>query len=216
MSTSFTPIRIVLLLAMAAALVAGFVLIPPGTSLPVHWGLSGEPDRFLPREWALLMPATLLALVWAIFRAIERFGKSSDVAAGRYVTGVAFTAITGLMLVIQLLLLLVGLGSAVNVVQVIALGFGVMLLVLGNALPKSQPNSFAGIRVPSTLRDAANWQATHRLGGALMIVGGVVLLVAALLVPAQHLVWWLLGCVLVPMLAATLYSLAYQRRARQR
>lgn len=216
MSPFFTPIRIVLLAGLVAALAAGFILVPAGTVLPVHWGPSGEADGFLPRELALLMPVGLLLLIWVIFLSVERFAKSEDLAAGRYVTGVALTTLSGLLLVIELVLVAIGVGVEINVVQVLSLGIGVMLLIFGNAMPKSQPNSFAGIRMPSTLRDSSNWQATHRLGGVLTIIGGVVLLGAALVVPASQLIFWLIGCVIVPMLAATLYSLAYQRRAHRR
>lgn len=215
MSTFLTPIRVFLLVAFAAALLVGFVVVPAGTNLPVHWGITGEADGFLPRDLALLMPLAPLVLIWGIFLGVERFAKPEDVAAGRYVTGVAMTALTALLLVIEVVLVLVGVGVPVDVVRVLALGVGTMLLIFGNAMPKSQPNSFAGIRMPSTLNDAANWQATHRLGGVLTLIGGAVLLLAAVLAPAPQLVWWLIGCVLVPMLLATLYSLIYERRHRR-
>jgi uncharacterized membrane protein len=212
MSTFFTPIRLVLVAAFVVALIAGFAFVPPTAEVPVHWGMDGQADGFLPRNLALLLPAGLLATVWAIFLAVERFARPDDIAAGRYVTGVAITALSALMLLIEIVIVLVGTGQTVNVVQVLALGLGVMLLIFGNAMPKSQPNSFAGIRMPSTLKDAGNWQATHRLGGVLTFIGGLVLLGAAVLVPVVHLVWWIVGCVIVPMLTATVYSLAYERR----
>jgi uncharacterized membrane protein len=214
MSVFFTPLRLVLLAAFLAAVVAGFVLVPAGTDLPVHWGMDGKADGFLPRELALLMPVALLLVIWGIFLVVERFARPEDLSAGRYITGVAITALTALMLTIEVVIVLIGTGAAVNVVQVLAFGVGLMLLVFGNAMPKSQPNSFAGIRMPSTLRDASNWQATHRLGGVLTLIGGVVLLGAAALVPVGQLVWWIIGCVILPMLAATAYSLSYERRHR--
>lgn len=209
----FTPLRLALVAALIATVIAGFVLVPPGLQLPVHWGITGEADGFLPRELALLLPVAIVALVWTIFLAVARFARPADVEAGRYVTGVSLTALTAIFLAIEVMLVLIGIGAPVNVLQVLAIALGVLLLVLGNAIPKSQPNSFAGIRMPTTLRDPANWQATHRLGGRLAIAGGLVLLVAAFLVPRQQLVWWIIGCVLLPMLTATLYSLVYARRA---
>ena len=208
----FTPLRLLLLAALFVALVAGFILVPAGATLPVHWGLDGEADAFLPRDLALLMPAAAVALVWGIFLVVSRIARPADIDAGRYVTAVTLTALTAMFLVIEIVLVLIGIGTPVNAVQVVALAIGVLLVVLGNAMPKSRPNSFAGIRMPTTLRDPANWQATHRLGGVLCIVGGLVLLVAALLVPAPQLMWWLAGCVLVPVLTAAGYSLVHARQ----
>ncbi|OEO30371.1 hypothetical protein VW23_021630 [Devosia insulae DS-56] len=214
MSPLFTPIRIALLVALVAVFVAGLALVPSGTMLPVHWGPSGEADGFLPREWALLVPFLMVAVVWVIFLAITRFGKPSDIAAGRHSYGVVVTAITGLALVMEAATVLIGIGVPVNMVQVIGFALGGLLVVLGNVLPKSQPNSFAGLRLPTTLKDTANWQATHRLTGLLCIVSGLVLVAAAALVPTPALIWWLLGCVFAPILVGVAYSLRYASKAR--
>jgi uncharacterized membrane protein len=212
MSPLFTPIRIALLVALVAVFVAGLVLVPSGTMLPVHWGASGEADGFLPREWALAVPLLMVALVYGIFYAVGRFARPDDAAAGRYTAGVVITALTGLALVLEAATVLIGIGVAVNMVQVLGLALGVLLVVLGNAMPKSQPNSFAGLRLPSTLNDAANWQATHRLTGLLCIISGLVLVAAAALLPPSALIWWLLGCVFAPILIGVVYSLAYAKR----
>ena len=127
----FTPLRLGLLAALVVTVVAGFVLVPPGLQLPVHWGITGEADGFLPRDLALLVPVVIVALVWAIFLAVARFAPPSDIEAGRYVTGVALTALTAIFLAIEVMLVLIGLGAPVNVVQVLAVAFGLLLLVLG-------------------------------------------------------------------------------------
>ena len=214
MSRLFTPIRIALLVALVAAFVAGLALVPAGTMLPVHWGPSGEADGFLPREWALLVPLLMVAAVWAIFFVVGRIGSPGDIAAGRHTAGVVITALTGLALVLEVTTVLIGIGVPVNMVQVLGVALGVLLVVLGNAMPKSQPNSFAGLRLQTTLNDPANWQATHRLTGLLCIISGLILLIAALLVPPPALIWWLLGCVFAPIAIGVVFSVAYARRQR--
>lgn len=79
-----------------------------------------------------------------------------------------------------------------------------------NRSPTAWPES----GIPSTLGDAANWQATHRLTGVLAIAAGLVLVVAALLVPTAVLIWWLLGCVFAPIAIGVGYSLTLARRGR--
>jgi uncharacterized membrane protein len=207
-----TPLRIGLLAGIAVATIAGFVLVPPVGALPVHWNLAGEPDGYLPRELALLVPVAITALVWSIFLFVDRIASPQAREAGAYVVGVVLTALTALMLTVTTMMVLIGLGLATNMVQVLAVGVGILLLVLGNAMPKSRPNAFAGIRMPSTLRSEANWLATHRLGGWLTMAGGVALIVAALTVPLNLLVWCIAACVLLPMLVASAYSLALAAR----
>lgn len=214
MTRLFSPFGFALLAATVVAVITGFVLLPAGTTLPVHWGISGEADGFMPREWALLMPLMLLLLVWGIFLAIARFSSAQQIEAGRSVTRSTLTALGGLFLFMEIAIVLIGVGVAINMVQGVSVAIGVLLVVLGNVMPKSRPNGFAGLRIPSTLNDAANWQATHRLTGLLCIVGGLVLIAAAMLVPTPHLFGWLIGCVLVPIAVGTIYSLNLARRPK--
>ena len=48
-------------------------------------------------------------------------------------------------------------------------------------MPKCSQNYTVGIRVPWTLDDENNWNATHRFAGWTMIVGGVAILVLSFL-----------------------------------
>jgi uncharacterized membrane protein len=159
------------------------------------------------------MPAAAVALACLIFLAIDRFARPADREAGAYVVSVVITALTAAFLGITVATVAIGVGLPVSMVQVVAVAIALLLIVLGNAMPKSRPNSFAGIRLPTKLRSESNWLATHRLTGALTIAGGVVLLAAALLAPPQILMWWLIGCVMIPILIGGAYSIAIARRS---
>src|SRR5690349_333044 len=126
-----TPLKLILLAVLAVAIVAGFVLIPPGTTLPVHWNFAGEPDGFLPREWALLSPAGGALLVWGIFLGVSRFATSADKEAGAYVVSVVLTALTALMAAIAIATVLIGTGREINMVQILAVCIAILLLILG-------------------------------------------------------------------------------------
>ena len=65
--------------------------------------------------------------------------------------------------------------------SLMALGMGLLFLVVGNYMPKFRQNSFMGIRVPWTLHSEANWAATHRFGGKVWAAGGLACMACALL-----------------------------------
>ena len=77
-----------------------------------------------------------------------------------------------------------GVSSADALSSLMALGFGLLFLLLGNYMPKFRQNSFMGIRVKWTLENEANWNATHRFGGKVWVAGGFACLAGALL-PVQ-------------------------------
>ncbi len=63
----------------------------------------------------------------------------------------------------------------------ISAGLGILFIVLGNYLPKTRQNHTVGIRVPWTLTDEENWNATHRFGGRVWVAGGFLTLIGGFL-----------------------------------
>ncbi len=74
-----------------------------------------------------------------------------------------------------------GVQSASTLSTAMAMGFGLLFIVLGNYMPKFRQNSFMGIRVKWTLESEANWNATHRFGGKIWVAGGFACLAGAML-----------------------------------
>ena len=68
------------------------------------------------------------------------------------------------------------LGYDVNVEYVSKLFIGVVLIIIGNYLPKARQNYTIGIRTPWTLANEVNWNKTHRLAGYLWLVCGIVMI----------------------------------------
>lgn len=74
-----------------------------------------------------------------------------------------------------------GVSSASAGSAVMAMGFGLLFIVVGNYMPKIRQNSFMGIRVKWTLENEANWNASHRFGGKVWVAGGFACLAGAML-----------------------------------
>lgn len=209
----FNPLVLLLALAMVAVAIAGFVLVPAEAILPVHWGPTGQADGFLPRDGALLMPLAIAASLLAIFVAVGRFAPPERLDPARYLLKAGLPAMLSLFLAIQAATVLIGLGVAIDMIRVIALAIGVLLIALGNAMPKSQPNALAGIRLPWTMSDPANWLATHRLTGLLTVLAGACLLILAIVVgDPVALLACIIAAIVLPLLVGVAYSYRLARR----
>ncbi len=66
-----------------------------------------------------------------------------------------------------------------------------ILIVVGNILPRLRPNSAMGIRTRWTLHDESVWMKTHRAGGYFLLVFGLTLL-AWTFIDFMG-IWWVLG-----------------------
>lgn len=58
---------------------------------------------------------------------------------------------------------------------------GCLFLILGNYLPKMRQNYTMGIKLPWTLADEDNWNRTHRLGGYVWTIGGLLIIIVTLI-----------------------------------
>lgn len=68
--------------------------------------------------------------------------------------------------------------------QIVPLMLGVMMISIGNLLPRTRPNLAIGIRTHRTLSDRALWVRTHRSAGYLVVACGGVIVLSAIAVPA--------------------------------
>lgn len=201
---------------IAVALIVGSS-VPADLQLPVHWGLNGEADGFEDKWPALLMPAGIVAGVSLLFfflPALEPRREGLERSQGLYLWG--WVALLLMGAVIQLVTVSVALGWDLPVGQLIVSTAGVMLVLIGNQLGKSRSMYLVGIRTPWTLASEEVWIKTHRLGGKLMVGGGIVMVAAAMLpLPSGLLATVLIGVILVAAGVPILYSFLLWRGERR-
>ena len=105
---------------------------------------------------------------------------------------------------------LYALGVNVDMARTAEVMVGILFIIIGNYLPKCRQSYTMGIKLPWTLHDEENWNATHRFGGWLWMAGGVAYLLLALLGVRSTAL--MLAFLLVMVLAPTVYSYLYYLR----
>ena len=198
--------------AVALVIVAMLALhrLPTGTQLPTHWNAAGEPDRFAAASTALFTPVFLIVGLSAIFAILPRIEPLQDkLDRSRSLLITAWAGLLAIVAVSELMIAATafGLHPPATLMLVAA---GLLLIAIGNMLPKSRPGFFVGIRTPWALTDEDNWVATHRLGAWTFIAGGA-LIVAAGLTPLAGATRHALVIATVP---PVLYSFWHWRRTR--
>jgi uncharacterized membrane protein len=90
-----------------------------------------------------------------------------------------------------------------------AWGVAAFFIVVGNVFGKTERNFYIGYRIPWTLASNANWKATHRMAGRIMVISGVLLAVISLFFTLGPLV---ILFIVVPALLPIFYSVYYYFR----
>jgi uncharacterized membrane protein len=206
----FTRLNHLLLSLIAVTTIAGVVRIPADAQLPVHFDLFGQPDRFAGRDDALiLMPAFGLGAL-VLFWAIGRFSHPQRLAGGVHVMNAVLPLLLAMFLAFQVVLVF---QFDFAIARVAAWSVAALLIVLGNLMPKSQPNRYGGIRLRTTLADPANWAATHRFTGLAMMISGGLLVVLTLITGSAPVIFaGVLAAVILPLLLGVLSSWRMARK----
>jgi uncharacterized membrane protein len=162
----------------AAASAVAYPRLPD--RVPVHWGISGEPDRLGTRlEGVWLLPAVMLGL-WLLMRAFPKLDpRGESYAKMRSTYDFVINATLTVMLALHAVVIAAGLGFVVPMRRFVPLVGGAFFIALGNVLPRTRPNWILGVRTPWTLSNDRVWTRTHRVAGYLMTGAGVVVVVTA-------------------------------------
>jgi hypothetical protein len=113
-----SPIAIAFVILSVLVTLAGFVLIPSGADLPVRWGLTGEATATMTRNWALLQMPIATAIVWGLFYLVGTSGTAHRRASTATVLRFGLPILTALFALIQLVIVLIGLGVRVPFLHV--------------------------------------------------------------------------------------------------
>ena len=188
----------VLLLAPFVAGVVFYSRMPE--QVPIHWNAANEPDNFAGRAVALfVLPAILLVLNAVVWFFTTHDPKKDNLKRSKGLLTLAHWFLAVLPLFMQAIVIAAALlPYGLNVGMIVMMGVGLLLALVGNYLPKCQPNYTVGIRLPWTLASEENWRRTHRFAGGVWVVGGLLIALFAL-TPWQYLdVIPLLSMVFIP------------------
>ena len=101
-------------------------------------------------------------------------------------------------------------GISLSVGRITTLCLGLMFVAIGNYLPKCRRNYTIGIKVTWALASDENWNATHRFAGRVWVIGGIAVMLAALLPEGWNVSAAVLGAVVISVIP-TVYSYCYYR-----
>ena len=142
--------------------------------VPMHWNVYGEIDGYGGRfTGAFAIPLlTLVSYIAMVFAPrIDPKKKNYAKFTGAY--NAFMTAFVLFMLALYATVLLATFGYPLDIGRITQMGVGLLFIVMGNYLTRVRHNYFFGIKTPWTLADETVWRKTHRFGGSLFVVAGL-------------------------------------------
>jgi uncharacterized membrane protein len=205
------------MIAMAAIVVLTFALggalfsrMP--LSMASHWNAAGAANGYMSRFWGIfLLPLISLGLLglFLVIPKIDPLKSNIEKFINFYYGFVVLFLVY--FLYIYTLTLLWNLDFRFDMTRALLPAVGVLFFFIGIMVSKSKRNYFIGIRTPWTLANDEVWNRTHRLGGLLFKITGIVSAIVAIFV-SEPAIWVLLGLALATTVITLVYSYVVYRR----
>lgn len=192
-------------------IVAGLILwdkLPD--MVPSHWGPTGEVDAYSSKEFFVFgLPLLMLGLnlLCTIAAGLDPKNKNHE---GKPLI-LVYALIPALTILLSVATYFAALELPIPVLNMVIAAFGLMIVVIGNYLPKCKQSYTIGIKISWTLNSEKNWVATHRMAGKLWVIAGALIILTALL-PAKLIIWFFIPILLASVIVPFVYSYIYYKK----
>ena len=207
--------KIVYFILMFLPLVATLVLLPLfPEQIPAHYGADGLVTRWGSKWELIILPAATLLmagffpLVAKLVRAAEPDGKNNEkvLLISGCATLLLFNVMTGYFLYTAYHQLENLSEFPMDVNRIVFVALGIVLIIVGNIMPKARMNSLCGLRTPWSMKNEVTWKKSQRFGGISFIVAGAAMVVVSLLTHGWNCFAWAMGILLLVAVVDVIYT----------
>ncbi len=154
--------------------------------MPTHFNLLGQADGYNHKVFAIFgLPALMLLMHWLLLFLMIKDLKSSNISSKIQLLIYWIIPFVSCLSMISIYGESLGYSMMSGILAQIFMG--VLMILIGNYLPKTHRNYIVGIRLPWTLESDKNWRKTHRLAGKIWVLGGLLLFLNSFV---QLYVYW--------------------------
>ena len=154
--------------------------------IPTHFNLLGQADGYNHKMSAIFgLPTLMLLMHWLLLFLMIKDPKSSNISSK--IQLLIYWIIPFVSCLTMISIFGESLGYSMVSGLIAQIFMGIVMIVIGNYLPKTHRNYIIGIRLPWTLENDENWRKTHRLAGKIWVLGGLLLFLNSFV---QLYVYW--------------------------
>ena len=143
--------------------------------MPTHFNSQGAADGYSSKAFAVFgLPGILLAVHWLCMLGTNADPKKKNIHT-KFFAIILWTCPV-ISVLCNFAIYSYAMGGKIDISRIVFLLLAVVFIIIGNLMPKLKQSYTVGIKLPWTLNDPENWNATHRLAGKLWVIGGVLML----------------------------------------
>lgn len=182
--------------------------------IPAHYGMDHQVTRWGSKYETLIFPVITIAfglIMLAIAKYVskkEEYGKNNEKAC--IITGILsmilFNAMTGYFLYTDFNTVENLSEVPVDINRLCFALLGILMIVVGNIMPKLRMNSMIGLRTGWSMKNETTWKKSQFAGGIIFLIGGILITVICLFAEGIRYLLWSMVILLVSAAAAVIAS----------
>ena len=158
--------------------------------IPAHYNSAGVVDRMGSKYESLLWPATT-ALMGGFFLFMTKVVKTSSEKKVLHIVGIVmelfFVALGVYFMAKSIATEQSGTDINADVSRMAGIAIGIVLIVLGNFMPKISRNKLFGLRTTWTLKSDVVWQKSNRFCGICGVACGLLVALSAAILAGNNI-----------------------------
>jgi len=169
-----------------------------------HWNIRGEVDGYISKFAGVFLIPSIFTGLALLFAAVPRIDplKANIEKFRKYYDG--FVIIFSILLLsLYLQVALWNIGIRINPMILLSVGLGPLFFYIGVLCENSKRNWFIGIRTPWTLSSDNVWEKTHKVGGKLFKIAGIITFLGAFFPD------YAFPSILIPVILIAAYTVTY-------
>ena len=169
-----------------------FMLFILPDTVPVHFDISGAPDRWGSKFELLLLPVVLIACAFVLDPIAKSYRKKAEETDNEKekaehlsnskvlnITGIATMCLFFVMNIVTLYTTYIQVTPEnnlpeIDILRVVGFIMGIMIIVLGNYMPKTRNNSNVGFRLSWTRYNDVTWNKSNKFASYVLIIAGAI------------------------------------------
>lgn len=215
--------KLPLILAVLPLLFTSIALIFMPNTVPVHFGINAQPDRYGSKFEFLMLPAILIAtyIIFIIARKFLAYSSTDEEVKSKnnlkiltYILSILFATLN----CIQILILIIifnpkYLSDKHNILTIgICVIMGLMMIFLGNIMPKTKRNSILGMRLSFSMKNDTTWYIANRSSGIGFVISGIISIISAFVFQSNISIFVMIISLFVCQIIAAIYSYVVIKR----
>lgn len=209
--------KIIIIGLILLSFLTGIYLYPIMPDVMVsHWNAQGQPDGYAPKFFGLFFVPILTAIMAVLFFIIPKIDplKENIEKFKKYYENFILLIIF-FMIYIHALTICWNGGFNFDLIKFMLPAFGVLFYYCGIMVENAKKNYFIGIRTPWTLSSESVWDKTHKIGGKLFKLVGIITIFSIIIAKYSFAVF--MGSVFSVAIYVTIYSyLEFKKEKREK